>query len=207
MTTRHQVTTLTSSIDRAVALANARLRVDIATHCLVVMDDLFPGASNYDLTLEAIKWGDHVENLQSRFFHEDESAKRAEFERTHTWLDACRSSQGISNLCASDLASRMVVNASLALRSRSFWASDLMNPDRLSQTRLIDESIEAEMMMLAALSALDDAQMHEVISAHQSVDYDGSHFPMTSVQKVREWQASFGAMTIAQWCDAPGNFR
>lgn len=195
---------ITSPVDRAVELAHHRLALWLAEAHLDAMEALLPHATHehFELKLEVDQHEHWLECLVDSFDEEDSRRDKAERERSLTWLEHCRAAYGSSKTSPVKLAAEAVRRYKAADYHREFSYVDTINPDGQSDEELIDELVDADQEMMAALSDLTDAQIEQVLADNKRRDHDGSRFSVSSVQKVRCWQEQFATMTIAQWREA-----
>ncbi len=137
-----------------------------------------------------------------RYDDQDNRQAKAVRENSLSWLEHCRAAYGWGERTPEKLAADSVRRYKEAEHQREFGYVDTINPEGQSDKELIDELVDAEQEMMAALSDLSDAQIEQVLTANKRRDHDGSLFSVTSVEEVRRWQAQFAAMTVAQWRQA-----
>lgn len=195
---------ITCPFERAVELAHHRLCLWIAEAHLAAMEALLPHATDehFELKLAVDQHEYWLEYLVESFHEEDCRRAKAERENSLTWLEHCKAAYGWGERPPERLAADSVRRYNAAEHQHEFGYVDTINPEGQSAQELLDELVDAEQEMMAALSDLSDAQIEQVLTANKRRDHDGSHFSVTSVEKVRRWQAQFATMTIAQWRQA-----
>lgn len=170
------------------------------------MEALLPHATDehFELQLAVDQHEYWLEYLVESFHQADSLRAKAERESKLTWLELCRAIYGRSDLAPVTLAAEAIRRYKAAEHQREYSYVDTINPEGESDEDLIDQLIDAEQEMMAALSVLSDAQIEDVLAANQRRDHDGSRFSVSSVEKVRRWQEQYAAMTVGQWREAEG---
>lgn len=201
MNASHITPAVTSTIDRAAAMAQARMKWHIALAHEKALHALFPKQRMHGLRRDVERCLDGIIDLMDQFDDEDD-AKEREFELTHTWLMAARVRHGFFGTAAamSDraLAARMLqLSLAAMLRREHVYANP--TEDGPTYEEVIDREVEVDAMMFASLAVLPDDVMQFIIDANTATAHDGAPIALTSVQCVRHWQAKHGDLTIAAW--------
>lgn len=191
----------TNQVSRAVQLAVHRLELALSRAHLRAMQALLSSSDANDevlfnLQAEVDRHEYRLGNLEDAFYKEDKLAQVRQFERSHTWLQACckRCGDGSPMDAALD-ATRAYIDAS---SQREFSYSDTFNPEGIDDAKLDADTEESHNLMMAALASLSDEDARHVLLRARARDHDGSMYSVTSVEDVRQWRDKYGMLTIEE---------
>lgn len=196
----------TDPVERAYRLAKHRCGLSIAISHLRAVAEVIPDSNGkQDLIVELkLAVADHTTwliALEEQYAEEDALARKTEFDRTHTWLQACQADRTCTASSPKELAvERIRVCIKAAYIMDCSWSSQA-NPEGISSEVLSEDCARKHSLMMASLSALSDDDISLAIQQSRVLELDGSAYAATSIAEVRRWYATYGAFTIAQ-CDA-----